>query len=755
MTSLPVLVSNSQFILDNFFQLKAEDFMIHDLEFNKFVYEFSEFGTGGEVPNEKLGLFNTDVEPVEKPLGLTYFGANFFKKIKLGSGAFGSVLEYKDKTLKIFENPYAEKYQRIEFIHNYNKYIISYRVYEGIASTYINDILSKYTNCFYKTYGVYILTLDVFRDNVETDVFSKTYRDEWSQHMNPKYARDDFTEYKTCMAMEKLQPIPLHLFNSEQVYYILFIILSNVYFLQNVCQFVHGDLHLKNIMSSENTEDIKLVYGDEIITIPNIGWKPVLIDFGYCSFNYGDKRVSSNVEPYTASGSNFDSYFDISKIFGSMLNLKTRNGKVDADLTSVEEIFCYKTGFKYADYMKADNEANYQYLISNRILKSLPEILTFLASKIQYTSTKTNSIPRNIDKFYEIVHFQEEYCQITPFIEYYNVKYKTIEPHWKLAPYSTILNVHIISISNYANDYMFTTKCCKQTVFDFISAHEGVAINGTYFNMRTGDYVKHVSFDYGYKDYKGNEIKEQPKYLQYYAGVNIQEHKIKIENYKLEDIWQPSYHDSSYTDKKGIFHKSEYIEHNNPNVNPMFTNPDTQIFLAAPILVQNGIKNKLNVEAINDRYKRAEKYKFTCSDKYPARHLDVDITSPKNSLERKFKEDKYHEIRDDKNIILHNCKHIEEGELYHIGNPNPRTLLAMKGDHTYFIVIEGRTKEYTGATFEQMQDFVVNYLHADDSINLDGGASCMMMWNIGGTVYSPMKTINRKTIGNVVGFVKK
>ena len=99
-----------------------------------------------------------------------------------------------------------------------------------------------------------------------------------------------------------------------------------------------------------------------------------------------------------------------------------------------------------------------------------------------------------------------------------------------------------------------------------------------------------------------------------------------------------------------------------------------------------------------------------------------------------------------------NCDEITPGHLNHLANPNPRSIIATKGNKTYFICIEGRTKKYKGATFEQMVDFLVNHLQVDDAINLDGGASISLMWNINGQVYSPLLYPYRKTLSNVISF---
>lgn len=706
MSMLPTLLFNSQFVLDNFFTLKKEDFLNTDLEFNKFVFEYSNF-------HSSPGLLTATGELIEnenKPASLNYYGGDFFEKLKLGKGAFGGVLQYNDKTLKVFNLMGGKDSNQFEFVHTYDKYIIPYRLYEGIASTCVNYLISKYTNCYYQTCGTYLLTSQVFYDNEQTDKFSKSYITEWD------IESPDFVDMmQTCMSMEKLEPIPLFFYNKgrKELYYVLFIILSNINILRNICRFVHGDLHLKNIMMITSTDDVKLTYDDQIITIPNLGWRPVLIDFGYSSFDYEKKRVSSNLEARAPSGSNFDSYFDLAKIFGSLLNFRDIQG--ETDFTDAEEIFSNVSGKSYDFYIDAKHENKYKLLMQNNILKPLPEVLNFLISKIQYTSTKTIGVPKYIDKFYEIVHFNQASLQINPFIKYYNVKYKTIEPFWKHEPYSTILNVHVLEMNGHVDDYKFINRCCKQTVFDFVSQQEGVAINGTYFDMTHGNYIKKVRTDSTRSADKKTRI-ETYYYADVYGTVKVLDNMVLI---------RPS------SNTQMIQHKSYATN----NINPIFTDPNTNQFLAAPVIVSDTSPFPLDLSRTT-----YGEYMFTCSD---------DAS--------KFT-DQYSNVSDDKDangVRMHNCKLISEGELYHIGNPNPRTVLATKGDTTYFIVIEGRTEEYKGATYDQMQDFLINYLKVDWGINLDGGASSMMMWNIGGIVYTPLKVTNRKTIGNCLGFIKK
>ncbi len=55
---------------------------------------------------------------------------------------------------------------------------------------------------------------------------------------------------------------------------------------------------------------------------------------------------------------------------------------------------------------------------------------------------------------------------------------------------------------------------------------------------------------------------------------------------------------------------------------------------------------------------------------------------------------------------------------------HPRSVIYRKGGKIGFMVIDGRAKgNATGMSMEQMQEFLINVIGADEAINLDGGGS--------------------------------
>jgi Phosphodiester glycosidase len=59
---------------------------------------------------------------------------------------------------------------------------------------------------------------------------------------------------------------------------------------------------------------------------------------------------------------------------------------------------------------------------------------------------------------------------------------------------------------------------------------------------------------------------------------------------------------------------------------------------------------------------------------------------------------------------------------------HPRTVVAWSGTRHWFITIDGRQPRYSiGASMGDMADFLVNMLHVENAINLDGGGSSSMV----------------------------
>ena len=75
---------------------------------------------------------------------------------------------------------------------------------------------------------------------------------------------------------------------------------------------------------------------------------------------------------------------------------------------------------------------------------------------------------------------------------------------------------------------------------------------------------------------------------------------------------------------------------------------------------------------------------------------------------------------------------VKDGAPFHGGGPerHPRTVLAWSGTQHWFVTFDGRQPGYSvGCSVAEMQDFLINSLHVQNAINLDGGGSTTMVIN--------------------------
>jgi hypothetical protein len=75
---------------------------------------------------------------------------------------------------------------------------------------------------------------------------------------------------------------------------------------------------------------------------------------------------------------------------------------------------------------------------------------------------------------------------------------------------------------------------------------------------------------------------------------------------------------------------------------------------------------------------------------------------------------------------------VKDGVAYQGTAPerHPRTVIAWSGTRHWLITMDGRQPGYAvGMSFAEMQDFLIDYLHVDNAINLDGGGSTTLVIN--------------------------
>ena len=461
--------------------------------------------------------------------------------------------------------------------------------------------------------------------------------------------------------MDKLRPMNYNelLYEKGRLCKIIYIILHNIYIAQNTMKFVHGDLHLRNIMRKEyNEEYIELYYSNEKIMIKNTDkFIPVINDFGFSSLELKNgKRLVGTKVPAVPSGVAFDPDFDHVKLLGSILLFYSKS--LGVFLTKLfTKFYMYDRNLLF----DSNNEIKYTKLKMDGMIKPLSEVMSNLLKEFEHEVVPTD-FNYEVKEDTTVCYIEsKEGITISNGIQYKKVIYDSdVIPKNSTQGYFKQLKVHYVEIEN--DKGTFENICCKQNTLDNAIKKQCVVINGTYF------------------DPKG-------KYSFYSTNSSINHDYVNV-----------------VVNNNGIDIK---------DTSDLITDIS---FNSAPLLVKNGIPNNLDMFK-----KRGNIYLYSCID-------DID-------------DEEYR-----------SCSHITPGQLCHLANPNPRSIIATKGDKTYFICIEGRIKNFGGATYEQMVDFLMNYLQVDNAINLDGGSSISLMWNINGQVYSPIKYPHRKTLSNIISF---
>lgn len=83
-----------------------------------------------------------------------------------------------------------------------------------------------------------------------------------------------------------------------------------------------------------------------------------------------------------------------------------------------------------------------------------------------------------------------------------------------------------------------------------------------------------------------------------------------------------------------------------------------------------------------------------------------------------------------KTLCTGNAWMVKDGAPFHGGGPDrhPRTVIAWSGTKHWFVTFDGRQPGYSvGANVAEMTEFLIDTLHVDNAINLDGGGSTTMV----------------------------
>jgi hypothetical protein len=535
------------------------------------------------------------------------------------------------------------------------------------------------------------------------------------------------------IVMERAQSFPYNEPDQQIFMYYIFQIIFALYIAQYTMKFTHYDLHGGNILSKPRTDgdnikkyiirDVSTGETKYLYTKHNID--ALIIDFGFSRCETEKHIIVPRYELVlnertanerkASDGLEFNPYYDIASLLNSMrLNLPERS-KLAFDLLNIYLQWRPISDFFIGDFWRPMPEKLYEnriipiyrfldYICRNYFRNTNPENITDLNNELEtnnfiYSNVNINLNPKDVTyqlpgniydiKTYiykplpinELITGTDNYYQV--YTKYSNKMDETMRrselgfdvffkpynfnPNRKntLEQYITFVTMDQPSDRN---PYRFRTDCCRldmRTYFENNIFKEGVAINASYF--RINEDFEAVGL------YKSNDyITDNPipaGYEEYYASIVI----------------------DSLTNNLSVIS----VENARNNINKY-----SGIITTGPLIIRDR-------ESLITPQLLATHRHLQC--RQPIEESEVTDTIFSDGIP--------------------NCNKIIPGELKHISNQNPRSVLltgTFKGKNVVsFVYIEGRDRRGSGMDIAQVSDLLLHIpdLIINAAINLDGGWS--------------------------------
>lgn len=724
------------------------------------------------LKDKTSGILNPDLKRIGEPSGTGE--AFLIENVDNGE-------EYVLKILKICTN---EAIQKI----NENKRDTSIPNFHFCEMAMNGDIIYKIP---YTISNKYLLIVPNYLTEPIIGIIVQNYTEKYTDGFMKIYAynyRPENVNKEMYILSEKLDSIDNYITNYASMFHFLFSTVFSLNIAQKLLKYVHYDLHSGNIMARKNT-DIKVYeVGDGTYYYTNFDFVPVIIDYGLNRLETDNiilnpKYRNTDIPYHHLDHYAYNPYYDIftllltthnklelgynkldsqtrdhckellKNLFGLFINddkidsinlyLKTKlinewrpNGtKLYQLLTDNDNLLTNAPKFleKMCNYMKEliKKIENYEYVVNNITLESCLKKYGIAFSRTLIKNIKIKDIniyiqPNmlNEDIFYNYKYIEHDKSQEDDKLlsEFDNIKINSIRggfPHdFRLEfkefnrtrgkPIEFDIKNHYITTcyinQNEKNGYKFRFDCCRVDLLNYFQNNKiygGVAINATFFNW--------------YTDYKPLGIfKTKDLYTNEQLPIDF------INDYGIIAI-----------NSLGNLVQDDYINFNKYE----------EVCAGGPVLIRNGNivfdENKIIDKKNINEY---GKFKYQC-------------TYPDKKIDNSFK------IENEKIIPMPGVRECPNtsGEFYHSGNQNPRTAIAfLPNNIVAFIIVEGRNSRGGGFDLDQLTKYCFN-LGAINAINLDGGASSLMVWKNPNVNYisssNPLAT-DHYPVGNIISYIK-
>lgn len=517
------------------------------------------------------------------------------------------------------------------------------------------------------------------------------------------------------------------------IIYMIFDLCYNLYAAHQKFGFRHNDLHYGNIMirqPSDNTHTNRVYIIDDkplVLDTRIFGHEYVMIDFGKSSISTDLMEVTSypHFEPVThfqrVDTDIVRFLYSLYKELDSVFDYKCEDlfGVPNDTLEKmIEDIYIKAGSFRTNNESILQSKSDIPLTIINTlapILRDKNDILVNMLGKVD-TVSKFVLSPITIST---PMHLWQVYGEsISRLNRYFNgiIKVDKIVGEYSRAHYHLASNHMITDYIYYYNsdmyknhtylikieknkEYSFKVDCCGLSVPEYMRRYTGVAMNGSFFLIQNNKRLNHF-LPIG--RYKGNRI--------FIGGLN-RAHEYEFDKQDYPEI-QFGYVVISDKGTKLSILNADDIKKVNTN------DADIIIMESGPLLIYDR-KILINSQLFAAVDANTEKMKYVCTNE----PLKLDDPLPKPPLfERPFNP----EIT--LSGFIGQCQQ-DKTLMNHIGNPNPRSAIAIDSEGVvYFVVVPGRKYDSDyGMDLAQLSTTINRCLNgkAVAAINMDGGGSSM------------------------------
>lgn len=501
MLKLQTLLSNENYIVNNATRLNnGESIIIPDEDDNgelvTYVLEFlnyhKHFNTVGEEKEEgesnELDIYDENIKKSYK-MKLMFNNSNEVMSNEVYKDSTGHVLKIKIDN-KIM---YMKIFNKVKAINRCsNKVVYPNYLLEGVVTILFNEIVKQYSDSYYNVHSLYKIT---FRNFYENRHINKEYM-KWIRWYNINKEEQLDELYEAVIITDKIDKLD----TPDDIIFIMFIVLHNIYVMQEKNKFIHGNFNFNNIYKLNiNVNELTFNFDNKVIKLENkLKYIPVITNFSFSSIEYEGQRIT----PYIYLNRETIQYNDKYDMYTFIVHLYKYLYDINQSrlVNKLNMIFFkkeYRNNIK--DILYANTEFNSELY---DMLKPLDKVLNYILKyeikqsilndvKLPFYERKSNKIdtivPDNTFELNNGITFKRKTGGSSMPMLFEDVVKRLKR-----------IYLEYIEIDNDMGN--FNASCCRENMMDYLlKNNNSVVISGTFSNSK-GEYLEKIDM---IKDKKG------------------------------------------------------------------------------------------------------------------------------------------------------------------------------------------------------------------------------------------------------------